>query len=201
MNASTYTPISAFYCAHFDKLILHMHSQFEQPFEDTAALNIWSRDRDQAPNLSTRDKTFREHILSDQLEEAIARGNRNEAGTIFDALANGKDSRFYDNFSQEKLKQYKEALLTEAKKWKEDMSQLPGGDPFLEHTVEDLVDAHFENVHSLIMKKGVLSEETDQILWQPGERWDSSHLTQLSRELRERCLHAPEAAPFMSICD
>ena len=169
-----------------------MYSQFEQPFEDTAALNIWSRDRDQAPNLSTRDKTFREHILSDQLEEAIARGNRKESGTIFDALANGKDS---------KQKQYKEALLTEAKKWKEDMSQLPGGDPFLEHTVEDLVDAHLGNVHSMIMKKGVFSEETDQILWQPGESWDSSHLTQLSRELRERCLSAPESSPFMSICD
>ena len=189
LNASTHTPISAFYCAHFHKLILHMFSQFEQPFEDTAALNIWSRDRDQAPNLSTRDKTFREHILSDQLEEAIARGNRKEAGTIFDALSQGK------------LKQYKEALLTEAKKWKEDMSQLPGGDPFLEHTVEDLVDAHLEYVHSMVMKKEVLSEETDQILWQPGESWDSSHLTQLSRELRERCQLAPESSPFMSICD
>lgn len=178
-----------------------MYSQFEQPFEDTAALNIWSRDRDQAPNLSTRDKTFREHILSDQLEEAIARGNRREAGTIFDALANGKDSTFYDSFSQGKQKQYKEALLTEAKKWKEDMAQLPGGDPLLEHTVEDLVDAHLGYVHSVIMKKEVLSEKTDQILWQPGESWYSSHLTQLSRELRERCKSAPESSPFMSICD
>lgn len=176
-------------------LYIHMHSQFEQPFEDTAALNIWSKDRDQAPDLYTRDKIFREHVLSDQLEEAIG-GNRKEAGAIFDALANGKDSRFHDDFSQEKLKQYKESLLTEAKQWKEEMVELPGGDQDREK-VENLVDLYLECVHRTIMKKGVLTESD---LWQPGESWYSSHLTKLSRELRERCKPAPETSPFMSIC-
>jgi len=77
--------------------------QFEQPFEDTAALNLWSRDRDEAPAAHMRDMSVREHVLADQLEESVARTSRKDAGVILDALANGESSPHYDAVGKHKL--------------------------------------------------------------------------------------------------
>ena len=72
-----------------------IRSQFEQPFEDTAALNLWSRDRDKAPDSHMRDKSVREHVLADHLEESVTQLSRKDAGLVFDALANGESSSYY----------------------------------------------------------------------------------------------------------
>ncbi|KAL7530182.1 hypothetical protein ACHAWF_003274, partial [Thalassiosira exigua] len=78
--------------------------QFEQPFENTAALNLWSRDRDNAPE------------AADKLEEAVLHQSGINTGFVLDALANGENS----------LATSEGCLLHKAKAWQTDMSQLQG---------------------------------------------------------------------------
>ena len=60
--------------------------QFEQPFDDTAALNLWSRDRKNAPEASVCNMRMQEHSLSDWLEDAAGQLLGNWAGVVLKAL-------------------------------------------------------------------------------------------------------------------
>lgn len=177
---------------HQIKLVFSL-SQFEQPFEDTAALNIWSRDRDQAPGHPLRDLRIREHHLADLLEEAVARNNRKESGKLFNCLANKEEK----DLDRNTLDDLQKALVTAARVWKQEMAQIPGGDPYETTTAEDLVAKHLDCIHLNAIDYEKLPEDD----WKPGDPWDESHTVKLPRELGERCKIAPESSPFHSICE
>lgn len=168
--------------------------EFSQPFEDTAALNLWSMDRDQAPATHMRDKCVREHVLADSLEESVARTSRKNAGVILDALANGESSPHYAHLKKQELNLEKKAMLDAAHAWQHEMSQLPGRDHKRKQSADSLVEEHLDRTHHNIMQ-GVDLEG-----WHPGVSWDLSQTAKLPRWLRDRCNDAPESSPFMSIC-
>lgn len=168
--------------------------QFEQPFEDTAALNLWSRDRDSAPDPHTRDSRVRELMLSDQLEDSVARLNRADAGLVFDTLANRQRSPYYTEIDHVKQRQAKTAMLEAAHEWQRGTAELPGGHAKTKHTAASLVEEHLDRTHSNILQENFLEE------WRPGVSWDLSEISKLPHELRSRCEAAPESSPFMSIC-
>ena len=170
--------------------------QFEQPYEDTLALNIWSRDREDAPDTHVRSNVMREILLADRLDEAVARNNRQEAGTLFDALNWAHESPFYDRFTKEKLQLEKEVLLAEARKWKQDMDKLPGGDPLDDRTAEGLVKDHISYLHGSVFPDPLADPD-----WKPGDSWYLGDITELPRDLRERCKPADKTSPFTSVCE
>lgn len=180
----------------FDYFYIHLLfcSQFEQPFEDTAALNLWSKDRDQAPSAQMRDVDVREHVLADQLEESVTRKSGKDAGIILDAVANGKSSPYYAALGEHKYNLEKKAMLSAANSWRHEMSQLPGADPKEGQSADALVEQHLDRTHRNVM------QEVDSKGWQPGVSWDLSQTAKLPRVLRDRCESAPELSPFMSIC-
>ena len=172
-------------------------SQFEQPFEDTAALNLWSKERDEAPDAHVRDARIREHVLAYQLEESIARDSRKDSGIVLDALANGKRSPYYDALGEQRLRQEREAMVGAVHWWRHEMSHLPGGDPAKrdnDRPADELVDNYLNRTHCHIMR------EASQEGWHVGDRWDLSQTATLPRGLRDRCKAATESSPFMSIC-
>ena len=174
----------------------YVTSQFEQPFEDTAALNLWSRDRDGAPEPHTRDSRIREHLLSDKLEESISHHSGKNAGVIFDALANGNKSPHFAAVGELTLANKRKAMISAVNQWQYEMSQLPGGNPMNrdEQFSNELVGKHLDRTHHNVM------QGMEHIEWSPGDRWDLSQAATLPRALRDRCESAPESSPFMSIC-
>ncbi|KAL7530541.1 hypothetical protein ACHAXR_003546 [Thalassiosira sp. AJA248-18] len=168
--------------------------QFEQPFEDTAALNLWSRSREQAPDSQIVTLAVRELVLADQLEESVAKLTRNDAGVFFDALANGESSPHHSVLEQDKLKQAKSAMLHAAYTWQHGVSQLPGGHPKTKQSAAALVEDHLASTHRSVIR------EIDLKGWHPGDSWNFFQTATLPRQLRDRCESAPESSPFMSIC-
>jgi Cupin-like domain len=162
--------------------------QFEQPFEDTAALNLWSRDRDMAPEESLRDLRIREHALYDQLERAVVQLFGNQTGLVLDDLAqNG------DRDGDVQSTRAKNALKAAGNAWNEWVVTMPGGHPKASQPVEQLVAEYLET------QLGVL-KEARWADWVPGRAWDLSETAVLPRDLRDRCQSAPETSPFMSLC-
>jgi len=172
--------------------------QFEQPFEDTAALNVWSRDRDESPEASMRDMRVREHALSDQLEGSVEQLFGNEAGVVLGALAaRGKGKSDDDDaasLDEQKLDRANEALHATAESWREQVARMPGGHPKAAQPAVDLVAEYLELTHRDVMQEQSWPD------WKPGVGWDVSQIAVLPRDLRERCEPAPESSPFMSIC-
>ena len=170
--------------------------QFEQPFEDTAALNLWSTDKDQAPDPQLRLSPVREHKLADQLEEAVTRLSLsgNEASLMFDALINGESSQYHTAIDQESQKQAKNAMIEAVYEWQNSASELPGGHSKTTKSPAELVEEHLDRTHKNVLQ-GIDLEG-----WRPGDAWDLSQASILPRELRDRCEAAPESSPFMSIC-
>mmetsp|Transcript_25085 Transcript_25085/g.52456 ORF Transcript_25085/g.52456 Transcript_25085/m.52456 type:complete len:787 (+) Transcript_25085:28-2388(+) len=167
--------------------------QFEQPFEDTAALNLWSRDRAGAPSSHMRDMIVREHILADQLEESVAQRSGKGAGLVFDTLANGGNSAYHAAVDDDKLKKAENAMLHAANVWQNEISELPGRHPNIRQSAAKLVEEYLGRTHHSVMQD--IPEG-----WHPGDSWDLSEIARLPRELRSRCKPAPESSPFMSIC-
>uniref|UniRef100_A0A7S4LKH8 JmjC domain-containing protein n=1 Tax=Eutreptiella gymnastica TaxID=73025 RepID=A0A7S4LKH8_9EUGL len=160
--------------------------QFEQPFEDTAALNLWSRDRDQAPDPALRDKRVREHALFDQLEGALVQLFGNQTGLVLDARANNRKDHKQQFMSANR------ALILAAESWQKQAFRMPGGHPKAEVPASQLVAEFLET------QKEVMRDTLPE--WQPGTGWDLSQAAKLPRDLRERCEPAPETSPFMSYC-
>ena len=156
--------------------------QFEQPFEDTAALNLWSRDRDQSPDPSSRDKRIREHSLYDHLERSAVHLLGNQTGIVLDALARGQNS-----------KEILETLNYAAEQWQQWVTRMPGGHPKTERSSHELLIEFLETQLEVL-------RETQWEEWEPGMPWDTSHPAVLPRELTERCEPAPDASPFLSYC-
>ena len=177
--------------------------QFEQPFEDTAALNMWSKDKDQAPSAELRDMRIREHVLADQLEESIMRiFGSSETGIILDALKNS-DREGRSTVDQNKLKKAKDVLISAAKSWQQGVSQLPGGHSKMMQSPIDLVEEYLDRTFGgsdVMMDPTSISSPTDDHKkWHPGMSWDLTQIAPLPH--MDRCKAAPESTPFMSLCD
>ena len=177
--------------------------QFEQPFEDTAALNLWSLDRKDAPSPIMRDARIREHGLSDQLERSVAKIFGNEAGVILSALAN-KDvislHALFSTVSKDKLERAKKALYSAAESWRASIRSIPGGHIKTSQSAAQLVKQYLNQTHRDTMRLETSKEGTSLENWSPGKSWDLSQITKLPRDLRANCEAAPESSPFMSIC-
>ena len=158
--------------------------QFEQPFEDTAALNLWSRDSDQAPESSLRDKRVREHSLNDLLERSVQQIFGNATGIVLETLARNK---------QNAELRAQEALKAGAENWRQWVMQMPGGHPKAEQSADELV-AEFLDTHVKVIPAEHWAD------WQPGVAWNLSHAAVLPRDIRDRCETAPESSPFLSHC-
>jgi hypothetical protein len=167
--------------------------QFEQPFDDTAALNFWSKDRKNAPSANMRDMRIREHALADQLERSVVQIFGNEAGIILSALAN---KNFDTSIDKYKLEHAKKELIAAAESWRQEAINLPGGHPKSAQSAAELVQEHLDLTY-----RDVIQETNGISNWKPGDSWDLSQTAKLPRELRERCEPAPESSPFMSLCD
>jgi hypothetical protein len=167
--------------------------QFEQPFDDTAALNFWSKDRKNAPPANMRDMRIREHALADQLERSVVKIFGNEAGMILSALAN---KNFDKSIDKHKLERAKKELLVASESWRQEAINLPGGHPKSAQSAAELVQEHLDLTY-----RDVIQDTNGISNWSPGDSWDLSQTAKLPRELRERCEPAPESSPFMSLCD
>ena len=177
--------------------------QFEQPFEDTAALNLWSRDRVGAPDPNMRDMRVREHSLSDQLERSMVQLFGNKAGVVLEALASqhrdastattleSKETLLVDG---QQLARANETIHAAAEAWREQVQHMPGGHPKSAQPASELVAGYLEQSHLDLIRESCWPD------WQPGVGWDLSQVAALPRELRERCEPAPESSPFMSHC-
>ncbi|KAL7553822.1 hypothetical protein ACHAWF_017710 [Thalassiosira exigua] len=175
--------------------------QFEQPFEDSAALNIWSRDREDAPNAAMRNAAVREHLLADQLEETVAGQVGKEAGVKLDALtedAFGAGGSSSDTAAdREWLGRARTAMLRAADSWRGQVSGLPGGHPLTQRSAAELVDSYLVGTHRGVLREG---KESAGESWTPGSKWDLSRIAELPSDLEKRCEVAPESSPFASIC-
>jgi hypothetical protein len=167
--------------------------QFEQPFDDTAALNFWSKDRKNAPLSNMRDMRIREHALADQLERSVVQIFGNEAGMILSTLANKNFDTFID---KHKVERAKKELLVASESWRQEAINLPGGHPKSAQSAAELVQEHLDLTY-----RDVIQDTNGISNWSPGDSWDLSQTAKLPRELRERCEPAPESSPFMSLCD
>jgi len=190
--------------------------QFEQPFEDTAALNLWSKDRERAPDASLRDRRIREHLLADRLEDAVVQhfDSSSAAGAVLQALAKeeeeddddeedhpNNDDADNDKVGQKQQKKKavaatRKALLLAAEAWQTRVARLPGEEDHPKKMLErpkKLVQEYLQQTHTHLF----VNVEKN---WSPGEPWDLSQIATLPRDLRNRCEPASESSPFMSLC-
>lgn len=156
-------------------------------------MNLWSRDRDDAPDPYLRDVTIRQHALADRLEESVAQRNRTRAGILFDALANDGLSPFREHLDDALRFEGKNGMTRAADAFRSEMSNMPGGDIEQGRPTAELVEEHLDRTHRNVMRDIGTG-------WMPGDGWDLSQIATLPRELRDRCKAAPESSPFMSIC-
>ena len=179
--------------------------QFEQPFEETASLNVWSREREGAPDPSMRDLRTREHALSDSLEAAAARQFGAETGVVLDALAHLEgaplddvpqraDESYDEAISRARGLQANRTLLAAADEWRSQVRRLPGGHPKAAQPASELVAEYLELTHRHVVNEGRWAA------WKPGVGWDLSRIARLPRALRERCESTKPPNLFMSEC-
>ncbi len=153
--------------------------QFEQPFEDTGALNFWTPPRDE-----TEDPRLQLRLLWDGLERELVNLFGNRAGFMHERMATGEveqDARA--GIGTMDARQAWGALVAHATKWKE---WSDGSD---ERYEEALVAVYLTAGRGLIPRRGD---------WLPGTAWDMSDLAPLS--VAERCEPAPEDATFTHVC-
>ena len=152
--------------------------QFEQPFEDTGALNFWT------PPRETEDPRVQLRLLWDGLERELVNLFGNRAGFMHERMATGEvkqDARA--GIGTMDARQAWGALVAHATKWKE---WSDGSD---ERYEEALVAVYLTAGRGLIPRRGD---------WLPGTAWDMSDLAPLS--VAERCEPAPEDATFTHVC-
>ena len=152
--------------------------QFEQPFEDTGALNFWM------PPRETEDPRLQLRLLWDGLERELVNLFANRAGFMHERMAIGEveqDARA--GIGTIDARQAWGALVAHATRWKE---WSDGSD---ERYAEALVAVYLTAGRGLIPRRGD---------WLPGTAWDMSDLAPLS--VAERCEPAPEDATFTHVC-
>ena len=171
--------------------------QFEQPFEDSASLNVWSKDREGAPDPSVRDLRVREHSLSDQLESAVVQVFGNEAGEVLSELATSSSSSSSSS-SDERLARANSTLHSAADAWRRWAGGMPGGHAKAAQPSSELVVEYLELTHRHVIPDARARWPE----WRPGVPWDLSGTAPLPRSLRERCeaTRADAAGVFMSHC-
>ena len=153
--------------------------QFEQPFEDTGALNFWMPPRDE-----TDDPRLQLRLLWDGLERELVNLFGHRAGFMHERMATGEveqDARA--GIGTMDARQAWGALVAHATKWKE---WSDGSD---DRPEEGLVAVYLTAGRGLIPRRGD---------WLPGTAWDMSDLAPLS--VAERCEPAPEDATFTHVC-
>jgi hypothetical protein len=183
--------------------------QFEQPFEDTGALNLWSNEqlpgsRAPAPTWE-RDSRLLELSLHDQLESAATHLLGNRAGLVLAALVRGRKGKQRQSERGAKqptdeLSRTNGTLHTTADRWKQWVRSLATEHDraFVERPASELVREFLE----LGYQDVVFGERWDG--WKPGAQWDLSEVAQFdSDQLRARCRATPASmqATFASICD
>ena len=194
--------------------------QFEQPFEDTGSLNLWSKELpsqpgSRVPTADERLRSIRPLSLHDHLERAAVSALGNGAGVGLSKLA----ARAFAHeraggavgvaattageaaggpaalISEDALEHTNQTLHAAADRWRDWAASLPGGTPDAAKPAAVLVHEFLELGHHRIM------EADHWPAWQPGEPWDLSLLAPLEpKELRERCGPAPASATFTSVC-
>ena len=185
--------------------------QFEQPFEDTGALNLWSDEGDPVTGGAVpgweRDGRLLEHSLHDHLESSASRHLGNRVGIVLSALARGQKSARKSSSaarSTDELARANETLHRAADEWKgwarnvasdreparvEDLVRRPTTE-----LVRDFLELGFQDV--------VVGERWAR--WKPGVEWNLSSVAPLHPHgLQHRCRPTPAAmrATFASICD
>ena len=172
--------------------------QFEQPFEDSALLNLWSRDWEGAPDASLRDWRLREHALSDQLEGEVTRVLGNRAGVAMEALAlaarRQAPAETMEMISARELASANATMHAAAHAWCSAVARMPGSHPRASHSAQELVAWYLQMSHTDVIRS------TRWRGWAPGAEWDASRLATLPRALRDRCRPAPTSSPFVSDC-
>ena len=196
--------------------------QFEQPFEDTGALNLWSDEGDPLTGGAVpgweRDGRLLEHSLHDHLESSASRLLGNRVGLVLSALARGqKGARMSAAAAaaaagvgaggarpMDELARANETLHSAAADWKGWARNVASGrEPV---RVEDLVRRPTTELVRDFLELGfqdvVVGERWSR--WKPGVEWNLSSVAPLHPHgLRHRCRPTPTAmqATFASICD
>lgn len=184
--------------------------QFEQPFEDTGTLNLWSSELEHTPTVRPsweRDVRLLELSMHDQLEQAASRLVGNRAGLVLGALAMGKRGKAKTagtagasgggGGASAELVRTNETLHAAAEAWQRWARTL-----HVEHAhtqrppaelVRDFLDLGYKDV--------VFRERWAG--WKPGADWSLSQLAPLEPRLQQRCRDTPAGmqASFASICD
>jgi len=174
--------------------------QFEQPFEDTASLNIWS-----VPTGTGMGNTpvERELLLHDNLEAAAVKSFGKKSGVLLGALAQNAVSKLSHDARPtpkgmkklQKLAHANATLLSMADRWRSFVVSLPNVDAAKVPTGAELVAEFLELSHRDVVSGSRWPG------WKPGDAWDMSGLTSLETELRSRCKPAPGTATFASVCE
>lgn len=167
----------------------HWWHQFEQPFEQTASLNVWSYEAPDTPPVSLRDKRMRGIAIQNFMEAKMVELFKNKAGVLLKVLADPA-KRASKKGAQEKLLQKANASLFETaengRRW---VDRTFGTSGVLESSAR-LVERFLELHRYLPRLSG----------WKPGQEWDMSALVPLEDHLAARCQPAARTATFASVC-
>ena len=174
--------------------------QFEQPFEDTGSLNLWSKELpsqpgSRVPTADERLRSIRPLSLHDHLERAAVSALGNGAGVGLSKLA----ARAFAHeraggavgvaattageaaggpaalISEDALEHTNQTLHAAADRWRDWAASLPGGTPDAAKPAAVLVREFLELGHHRIM------EADHWPAWQPGEPWDLRCSRRLNR--------------------
>ena len=181
--------------------------QFEQPFEDSAALNLWARERDGAPTDRAQvDRRVRELSLSDHLEGAarqVAGANVGVALAALDrrrraaAAGDARGLREGEGEGEGAVDHLNASLHAAADAWRDWAQAAAGGHPMAAMTATELVARFFaQGRYAEVIEQGMPAS------WRPGDGWDLSGIATLPRALRARCtrVDASKVSIFASVC-
>eukprot|EP00613_Pedinella_sp_CCMP2098_P062339 CAMPEP_0171986982 /NCGR_PEP_ID=MMETSP0993-20121228/275152_1 /TAXON_ID=483369 /ORGANISM="non described non described, Strain CCMP2098" /LENGTH=459 /DNA_ID=CAMNT_0012639907 /DNA_START=34 /DNA_END=1413 /DNA_ORIENTATION=- len=149
--------------------------QFEQPYEDTGALNFWAPP---GGGEAAEDPRLRTRVLWDGLEQELVSLFGNRAGLIRERLAADGDNGDGD------MGRAAGALMAYAARWK----RWADGD---DRTEREVLSVFLQGGRGLF---GRVSG------WTPGAPWDMSGLPPLPEDVARRCRLAPEGATFTHVC-
>jgi len=178
--------------------------QFEQPFEDTGSLNVWSRETEGIAHPIERDARLRGISLHDHLEAAVSQLVGNRIGVVLEELANQAASADQvasevekcseTQAREEDLLRANVTLHSAAVEWLDWARVQPGaGVEVLRSAAELVSDFLRQSHHEVVAESGWPG-------WQPGARWNLSQVIKLEPELQARCKPALADATFTSTC-
>ncbi|CAE7275660.1 HIF1AN [Symbiodinium sp. CCMP2456] len=158
--------------------------QFEQPFEDTASVNLWSYELSAAPPASMRDARLRGSALHDHMEREMVKAFKSKAGVVLSAMASGSGTH------KKAWVRANRTLHEAAQEWRRWMASLPN--------VADTAEPS-ELVKDFLQRyRGILAQRWPD--WAPGVEWNLSEMTALEARLEARCEPAPKTATYASVC-